>query len=85
MEYRKNHLLTYSNKRYLIITSRKQTYLLYYGYKYFYAFFMDKHWRTNCTGNKYYDMSFKDYIKPKNNPPSCYFTKKAIRQYEILR
>uniref|UniRef100_U9STX8 Uncharacterized protein n=1 Tax=Rhizophagus irregularis (strain DAOM 181602 / DAOM 197198 / MUCL 43194) TaxID=747089 RepID=U9STX8_RHIID len=46
---------------------------------------MDKHWRTNCTGNKYCDMSFKDYIKLKNNPPSCYFTKKAIRQYEILR
>ncbi|PKK58015.1 hypothetical protein RhiirC2_763640, partial [Rhizophagus irregularis] len=86
MEYRKNHLLTDSNKRYLI--ARKQTYLLYQcdvwfginigicyscnqlvysklgsGYKYFHAFFM----------------GFEDYMKLKNNPPPCYFTKKAIR------
>ncbi|PKB95574.1 hypothetical protein RhiirA5_368007, partial [Rhizophagus irregularis] len=102
MEYRKNHLLTNSNKRYFI--ARKQTYLLYQydvwfginigiyyscnqlvysklgsGYEYFHAFFMDKHWRTNCTGNEYCDMSFEDYMKLKNNPSPCYFTKKAIR------
>ena len=53
------------------------------GYEYFYAFFMDKHWHTNCTGNEYCDMSFEDYMKLKNNPPSCYFTKKAIRRYEM--
>ena len=105
MEYRKNHLLTDYNKRYLI--ARKLTYLytcdvwfgvnigicyscnqLVYsklgsGYEYFHAFFMDKHWRTNCTGNEYSNMSFKDYMKLKNNPPPCYFTKKAIRQYEM--
>ena len=28
-------------------------------------------------------MSFEDYIKLKNNPPPCYFTKKAIRRYEM--
>ncbi|CAB4376345.1 unnamed protein product [Rhizophagus irregularis] len=103
MVYRKNHLLTDYNKRYLI--ARKQTYLLYQcnvwfginigicyscnqlvysklgsGYEYFHAFFMDKHWRTNCTGNEYCDMSFE---KLKNNPPPCYFTKKAIRRYEM--
>jgi hypothetical protein len=44
---------------------------------------MDKHWRTNCTGNEYCDMSFEDYMKLKNNPPPCYFTKKAIRRYEM--
>ena len=44
---------------------------------------MDKHWRTNCTGNEYSDMSFEDYMKLKNNPPPCYFTKKAIRRYEM--
>jgi hypothetical protein len=106
MVYRKNHLLTDYNKRYLI--ARKQTYLLYQcnvwfginigicyscnqlvysklgsGYEYFHAFFMDKHWRTNCTGNEYCDMSFEDYMKLKNNPPPCYFTKKAIRRYEM--
>jgi hypothetical protein len=53
------------------------------GYEYFHAFFMDKHWRTNCTGNEYCDMSFEDYMKLKNNPPPCYFTKKAIRRYEM--
>uniref|UniRef100_U9T0D0 Uncharacterized protein n=1 Tax=Rhizophagus irregularis (strain DAOM 181602 / DAOM 197198 / MUCL 43194) TaxID=747089 RepID=U9T0D0_RHIID len=98
MVYKKNHLLTDYNKRYLI--ARKQTYLLYQcnvwfrvnigicyscnqlvysklgsGYEYFHAFFMDKHWRTNCTGNEY---CFEDYIKLKNNPPLCYFTKKVI-------
>ncbi|CAB4382492.1 unnamed protein product [Rhizophagus irregularis] len=105
MEYRKNHLLTDYNKRYLI--ARKPTYLytcdvwfgvnigicyscnqLVYsklgsGYEYFHAFFMDKHWRTNCTGNEYCDMSFEDHMKLKNNPPPCYFTKKAIRRYEM--
>ena len=106
MVYKKNHLLTDYNKRYLI--ARKQTYLLYQcnvwfevnigicyscnqlvysklgsGYEYFHAFFMDKHWHTNCTGNEYCDMSFKDYMKLKNNPPPCYFTKKAIRRYEM--
>ncbi|CAB5206752.1 unnamed protein product [Rhizophagus irregularis] len=106
MEYRKNHLLTNSNKRYFI--ARKQTYLLYQydvwfginigiyyscnqlvysklgsGYEYFHAFFMDKHWRTNCTENEYCDMSFEDYMKLKNNPSPCYFTKKAIRRYEM--
>ncbi|CAG8656947.1 954_t:CDS:2, partial [Funneliformis caledonium] len=53
------------------------------GYEYFHAFFMNKHWRTNCTRNEYCDMSFEDYMKLKNNPPPCYFTKKAIRQYEM--
>jgi len=53
------------------------------GYEYFHAFFMDKHWRTNCTGNEYCDMSFEDYMKLKNNPPPCYFTKRAIRRYEM--
>ena len=105
MEYRKNHLLTDYNKRYLI--ARKPTYLytcdvwfrinigicyscnqLVYsklgsGYEYFHAFFMDKHWRTNCTGNEYSNMSFKDYMKLKNNPPPCYFTKRAICRYEM--
>jgi hypothetical protein len=106
MVYRKNHLLTDYNKRYLI--ARKQTYLLYQcnvwfrvnigicyscnqlvysklrsGYEYFHAFFMDKHWRTNCTGNEYCDMSFEDYMKLKNNPSPCYFMKKAIHRYEM--
>jgi len=102
MGYRKNHLLTDYNKRYLI--ARKLTYLYVWfgvnigicyscnqlvysklgsGYEYFHAFFMDKHWRTNCTGNEYCDMSFKDYMKLKNNPPPCYFTKRAIRRYEM--
>ena len=106
MVYRKNHLLTDYNKRYLI--ARKQTYLLYQcnvwfgvnigicyscnqlvysklgsGYEYFHAFFMDKHWRTKCTGNEYCDMSFEDYMKLKNNPPPYYFTKKAICRYEM--
>src|SRR2546429_8063664 len=44
---------------------------------------MDKHWRTNCTGNEYCDMSFEDYMKLKNNSPPCYFTKKAIHRYEM--
>ncbi|PKC64314.1 hypothetical protein RhiirA1_421732 [Rhizophagus irregularis] len=82
MVYKKNHLLTDYNKRYLI--ARKQTYLLYQcnvcGYEYFYAFFIDKHWRANCIENEYCDMSFEDYMKLKNNlVPPCYFTKKVIR------
>ena len=28
-------------------------------------------------------MSFEDYMKLKDNPPPCYFTKKAIHQYEM--
>ncbi|CAG8671308.1 5651_t:CDS:2, partial [Funneliformis caledonium] len=52
-------------------------------YEYFHAFFMEKHWHTNCIENEYCDMSFEDYIKLKNNPPPCYFTKKAIHRYEM--
>ncbi|CAG8700661.1 4989_t:CDS:2 [Funneliformis mosseae] len=79
MVYRKNHLLTDYNKRYLILVYSK----LESGYEYFYAFFIDKHWRTKCTGNEYCDMSFEDYMKLKNNPSPCYFTKKAIHRYEM--
>ncbi|CAI2199334.1 504_t:CDS:2, partial [Funneliformis geosporum] len=53
------------------------------GYEYFHAFFMDKNWRTNCNRNEYCDMSFEDYMKLKDNPLPCYFTKKAIRRYEM--
>ncbi|CAB4393492.1 unnamed protein product [Rhizophagus irregularis] len=81
MEYRKNHLLTDSNKRYLI--ARKQTYLLYQCDEVGISISMHSLWRTNCTGNEYCDMSFEDYMKLKNNPPPCYFTKKAIRRYEM--
>src|SRR5437660_9404191 len=35
------------------------------------------------TENEYCNMSFEDYMKLKNNPSPCYFTKKAIRQYEM--
>jgi hypothetical protein len=28
-------------------------------------------------------MNFEDYMKLKNNPPPCYFTKKAIHRYEM--
>ncbi|CAI2185653.1 18855_t:CDS:2 [Funneliformis geosporum] len=74
MSYRKNHLLTDPNKRYLIARKPKYLYTcdIWFG-----------HWRTNCNGNEYCDMSFKDYMKLKGNPPPCYFTKKAIHRYEI--
>ncbi|CAG8854957.1 8035_t:CDS:2, partial [Gigaspora margarita] len=30
------------------------------------SLFMDEHWSTNCTGNAYCDINYKDYIELKS-------------------
>ncbi|CAG8840830.1 12846_t:CDS:1, partial [Racocetra persica] len=37
-----------------------------HGYEYGFHHFMDKHWGTNCTGNAYCDISYKDYMELKS-------------------
>ncbi|RHZ84710.1 hypothetical protein Glove_78g203 [Diversispora epigaea] len=55
--------------------------------KYGICHFMDKHWSTNCIGNAYYDISFRDYIEFKNKLKSglinSFDEKQAIRRYEL--
>ncbi|RHZ66444.1 hypothetical protein Glove_307g54 [Diversispora epigaea] len=55
--------------------------------KYGICHFMDKHWSTNCTGNAYCDISFRDYIEFKNKLKSglinSFDEKQAIRRYEL--
>ena len=55
------------------------------GYECWFCHFMDKHWSTNCTGNAYCNISFKDYMDLKNRPEASnfYFEKEAIRRYEL--
>ncbi|RHZ49367.1 hypothetical protein Glove_522g50 [Diversispora epigaea] len=57
------------------------------GCKYGICHFMDKHWSTNCTGNAYCDISFRDYIEFKNKLKSgltnSFDEKQAIRRYEL--
>ena len=36
------------------------------GYECGFRHFMDKHWSTNCTGNAYFDISYKDCMKLKS-------------------
>ncbi|CAH1766573.1 2779_t:CDS:2, partial [Entrophospora sp. SA101] len=79
--YKNNNRLTYDKKRYLI--ARKMEYLC--GYECGFRHFMDKHWSTNCTGNAYCDISYKDYIelKSRSETSNSYFEKEAIRRYEL--
>ncbi|RHZ69115.1 hypothetical protein Glove_290g112 [Diversispora epigaea] len=57
------------------------------GCKYEICHFMDKHWSTNCTGNAYCDISFRDYIEFKNKLKSgltnSFDEKQAIRRYKL--
>ncbi|RIB20442.1 hypothetical protein C2G38_2179308 [Gigaspora rosea] len=47
--------------------------------------FMDRYWSTNCTGNAYCDISYKDYIelKIRYEASNSYFEKEAIHRYEL--
>ncbi|CAG8831819.1 1684_t:CDS:1, partial [Racocetra persica] len=55
------------------------------GYEYRFHHFMDEHWGTNCTGNTYCDISYKDYmeLKSRSEVSNFYFEKKAIHCYEL--
>ncbi|RHZ62035.1 hypothetical protein Glove_344g13 [Diversispora epigaea] len=46
---------------------------------------IEKHWRTNCTGSKYCDMDFKEYMELKDKPRDSipYFTARAVDRYEL--
>ncbi|RHZ63481.1 hypothetical protein Glove_329g31 [Diversispora epigaea] len=46
---------------------------------------MGEHWRTNCTGNRYCDISFKEYMELKQKPEVKHniFTRVAIYRYEL--
>ncbi|RHZ77914.1 hypothetical protein Glove_168g302 [Diversispora epigaea] len=80
MNYRKNNCLFVSHKRYMLRSAR-------IGCKYGICHFMDKHWSTNCTGNAYCDISFRDYIEFKNKLKSgltnSFDEKQVIRRYEL--
>ncbi|CAG8754237.1 13559_t:CDS:1, partial [Dentiscutata heterogama] len=53
------------------------------GYEYEFHYFMDEHWGTNCTGNAYYDISYKDYIDLKANSKLATPTSKK-KQFIIM-
>ncbi|CAG8644977.1 4124_t:CDS:2, partial [Paraglomus brasilianum] len=46
---------------------------------------MEEHWRTNCTGNRHCDISFKEYMELKQKPEAerDIFTRLAIHRYEL--
>ncbi|RHZ63158.1 hypothetical protein Glove_332g4 [Diversispora epigaea] len=46
---------------------------------------MEEHWRTNCTGNRHCDISFKEYMELKQKPEveRDIYTRLAIHQYEL--
>ncbi|CAG8758091.1 12313_t:CDS:1, partial [Racocetra persica] len=54
-------------------------------YEYRFHHFMNEHWSTNCTGNAYCDISYKDYmeLKSKSEVSNFYFEKEAIHRYEL--
>ncbi|KAG9295323.1 hypothetical protein G9A89_021254 [Geosiphon pyriformis] len=57
------------------------------GYECEFRHFMNEHWTTNCTGNDYCDISYKDYMELKNKPEAeltnSFYEKEAIHRYEL--
>ncbi|RHZ66587.1 hypothetical protein Glove_306g11 [Diversispora epigaea] len=62
-----------------VYVDRKCIYREYHGST------IEKHWNTNCTGNAYCDISYKDYmeLKSRSEANNSYFEKKVIRRYEL--
>ena len=73
-----NIAICYSCDQFVYVDKRVG-YELYHNYK------MEEHWRTNCTGNRHCDISFKEYMELKQKPEAerDIFTRLAIHRYEL--
>ena len=61
--------------------------ILFYRHKQIdHSYKMEEHWRTNCTGNRHCDISFKEYteLKQKLKTERDIYTRLAIYRYELL-
>ncbi|CAG8753047.1 35356_t:CDS:1, partial [Gigaspora margarita] len=57
------------------------------GYECWHPYFMNVHWSTNCIGNAFCDMSFKEYMELRNKPETGltnpFYVKRGIHRYEL--
>ncbi|CAJ0836884.1 9810_t:CDS:1 [Entrophospora sp. SA101] len=61
MAVKVNIAICYSCYQFVYVDKRVG-YELYHNYK------MEEHWRTNCTGNRHCDISFREYMELKQKP-----------------